>query len=300
MASKKSKAGPASASVPQAQPSTAMAAVGPDWKAILVRVGAVAAVLWVIAFIVPGTAGTWLKGGVGVLTVVAAGALVWFKRYITRTQQLGAILQNAASGADKEAAIKQIEQQFGTSDAQAAMAKAQLELQLNQIDAALATLSAIDLTRQMVPIADQVRAMRATIHLSRGEVKEARVLVDAFELGKQQDNKTRAMLVAVAAEAWARTGMAQKASDQLSLFNPEDPEYADLRVQMLRARAHVCIHRDDVRGAQNALQALAATNPFLMGMFAGQKHVHPLLEREARKLAEKAGAVQRQVQRVRR
>ena len=277
-----------------------MAAVGPDWQAILVRVGAVAAVLWVIAFIVPGTAGTWIKGGVGVLTVLAIGALIWFKRYITRTQQLGAILQNASSGADKEAAIKQIEQQFGTSDAQAAMAKAQLELQLNQIDAALATLSAIDLTRQMVPIADQVRAMRATIHLSRGEVKEARTLVDAFELGKQQDNKTRAMLVAVAAEAWARTGMAQKASDQLSLFNPEDPEYADLRVQMLRARAHVCIHRDDVRGAQNALQALAATNPFLMGMFAGQKHVHPLLEREARKLAEKAGAVQRQVQRVRR
>lgn len=277
-----------------------MAAVGPDWQAILVRVGAVAAVLWVIAFIVPGTAGTWIKGGVGVLTVLAIGALIWFKRYITRTQQLGAILQNASSGADKEAAIKQIEQQFGTSDAQAAMAKAQLELQLNQIDAALATLSAIDLTRQMVPIADQVRAMRATIHLSRGEVKEARTLVDAFELGKQQDNKTRAMLVAVAAEAWARTGMAQKASDQLSLFNPEDPEYADLRVQMLRARAHVCIHRDDVRGAQNALQALAATNPFLMGMFAGQKHVHPLLEREARKLAEKAGAVQRQVQRIRR
>ena len=277
-----------------------MAAVGPDWQAILVRVGAVAAVLWVIAFIVPGTAGTWIKGGVGVLTVLAIGALIWFKRYITRTQQLGAILQNASSGADKEAAIKQIEQQFGTSDAQAAMAKAQLELQLNQIDAALATLSAIDLTRQMVPIADQVRAMRATIHLSRGEVKEARTLVDAFELGKQQDNKTRAMLVAVAAEAWARTGMAQKASDQLSLFNPDDPEYADLRVQMLRARAHVCIHRDDVRGAQNALQALAATNPFLMGMFAGQKHVHPLLEREARKLAEKAGAVQRQVQRIRR
>jgi hypothetical protein len=300
MASKKSKAAPAATSALQAKPTTAMAAGGPDWKAILVRVGSVAAVLWVIAFIVPGTAGTWLKGGVGVLTILAAGALVWFKRYLTRTQQLGAILQNAASGAEKEAAIKQIEQQFGTSDAQAAMAKAQLELQLNQVDAALATLSAIDLSRQMVPIADQVRAMRATIHLSRGEVKEARPLVDAFELGKQQDNKTRAMLVAVAAEAWARTGMAQKASDQLSLFNPEDPEYADLRVQMLRARAHVCIHRDDVRGAQNALQALAATNPFLMGMFAGQKHVHPLLEREARKLAEKAGAVQRQVQRIRR
>lgn len=297
MASKKSKAGAAPASTPQAQPTTAMAAVGPDWKAILVRVGAVAAVVWVIALIVPGV---WPKVVAGVLTVLAAGALIWFQRYISRTQQLGAILQNAASGADKEAAIKQIEQQFGTSDAQAAMAKAQLELQLNQVDAALATLTAIDLSRQMVPIADQVRAMRATIHLSRGEVKEARSLVDAFELGKQQDNKTRAMLVAVAAEAWARTGMAQKASDQLSLFNPEDPEYADLRVQMLRARAHVCIHRDDVRGAQNALQALASTNPFLMGMFAGQKHVHPLLEREARKLAEKAGAVQRQVQRVRR
>ena len=212
----------------------------------------------------------------------------------------GAILQNATSSAEKEAAIKQIEAQFGTGDAQAAMAKAQLELQLNQIDTALATLAAIDLSRTMVPIADQVRAMRATIHLSRGEVKDARALVDAFDLAKQQDSKTRAMLVAVAAEAWARTGQAQKASDQLSLFNPDDPEYADLRVQILRARAHVCIHRDDVRGAQNALQSLAETNPYLMGMFAGQKHVHPLLEREARKIAERSGAVQRQVRQVRR
>jgi hypothetical protein len=297
MGSKKSKPQGSLPGNPAPKPSANVAAVGPDWKSILVRVGAVAAVVWVVALIIPGV---WPKAIAGVLTVAAAGALFWFQRYIGRTQALGAILQNAASNADKEAAIKQIESQFGTDDAQAAMAKAQLELQLNQVDAALATLTAIDLSRTMVPIADQVRAMRATIHLSRGDVKEARTLVDAFDLGKQQDTKTRAMLVAVAAEAWARTGQAQKAADQLGLFNPEDPEYADLRVQMLRARAHVCIHRDDVRGAQNALQALAATNPYLMGMFAGQKHVHPLLEREARKIAERSGAVQRQVRQVRR
>jgi hypothetical protein len=295
MAPKKSKGNGATASAPK--PSASIAAAAPDWKSILLRVGAVAVVLWVIALIVPGI---WPKVVAGVLTLAGIGALLWFQRYMARTQALGAILQGAATSADKEAAIKQIEQQFGTSDAQAAMAKAQLELQLNQIDQALTTLAGVDLSRQMVPIADQVRAMRATIHLSRGEVKEARELVDAFDFGKQQDTKTRAMLVAVAAEAWARTGQAQKAGDQLSLFNPEDPEYADLRVQMLRARAHVCIHRDDVRGAQNALNALAATNPYLMGMFAGQKHVHPMLEREARKIAERSGAVQRQVQRARR
>ncbi len=297
MGSKKSKPKGPPVSSPALKPGTNIAAIGPDWKSILVRVGGIAAVVWVIALIIPG----WVpKAVAGVLTVVALGGLFWFQRYIGRTQALGAILQNATSSAEKEAAIKQIEAQFGTGDAQAAMAKAQLELQLNQIDTALATLAAIDLSRTKVPIADQVRAMRATIHLSRGEVKDARALVDAFDLAKQQDSKTRAMLVAVAAEAWARTGQAQKASDQLSLFNPDDPEYADLRVQILRARAHVCIHRDDVRGAQNALQSLAETNPYLMGMFAGQKHVHPLLEREARKIAERSGAVQRQVRQVRR
>lgn len=297
MGSKKSKPKGPPVSSPALKPGTNIAAIGPDWKSILVRVGGIAAVVWVIALIIPG----WVpKAVAGVLTVVALGGLFWFQRYIGRTQALGAILQNATSSAEKEAAIKQIEAQFGTGDAQAAMAKAQLELQLSHVDTALATLAAIDLSRTMVPIADQVRAMRATIHLSRGEVKDARALVDAFDLGKQQDSKTRAMLVAVAAEAWARTGQAQKASDQLSLFNPDDPEYADLRVQILRARAHVCIHRDDVRGAQNALQSLAETNPYLMGMFAGQKHVHPLLEREARKIAERSGAVQRQVRQVRR
>ena len=302
MVSKKAKKGVAAGAAPTAAGPGDQGAkgtsVGPDWKAILLRVGGVAAIVWVVALVIPG----WIpKAVAGVLTAAAVGGLLWFNRYMARTKALGAILQNAGvAGADKEAAIRQIQSQFGTGDAQAAMAKAQLELQLNQVDNALATLSGVDLSRQMVPIADQVRAMRATIHLSRGEVKDARALVDAFDFGKQQDTKTRAMLVAVAAEAWARTGQAQKASDQLSLFDPEDAEYKELRVQLLRARAHVCVYRDDVRGAQHALNALAETNPFLMGMFAGQRHVHPILEREARKIAERSGAVKRQSKHMRR
>jgi hypothetical protein len=159
----------------------------------------------------------------------------------------------------------------------------------------VSTLESVDLAKQMVPVADQVRCTRATIHLQLGEIQEARALVDKMELGKQQDSKTRAMFAAVAGETWGRTGLAKKGVEVLELYNPEDPEYAEMRVQMWRARAFACAGAGDMKGASRALKKLIDVNPQLLGMFVGAKKIHPMLQQEAKQLLMRSGAVPRKI-----
>src|SRR5262245_15179961 len=61
-----------------------------DLKKLYLRVGAVAAIVWVIAIIVPG----WIpKAVAGALSVAAVVAIFWLHRYVQKTQKLGAILK---------------------------------------------------------------------------------------------------------------------------------------------------------------------------------------------------------------
>ena len=143
--------------------------------------------------------------------------------------------------------------------------------------------------------ADPVRATRAQLHLSRGEVSAARALADKLELGKQEDQKTRVMFATVAGEAWARSGAAKKAIETLELFTPDEPENAEARVQMWRARAFAYAATNGMKAVDRALKKLSDTNPHLLAMFIGQKKIHPLLERAAKQLLMRSGAVQRKM-----
>jgi hypothetical protein len=116
-----------------------------------------------------------------------------------------------------------------------------------------------------------------------------------MELGKQQEAKSRAMAAAVAGEAWARTGQGKKAVELLELYNPEDPDYAEMRVQMWRSRAFACAGAGDMKGATRALKKLAEINPQLLGMFVAAKKVHPMLQQEAKQLLLRSGAVPRKM-----
>jgi hypothetical protein len=275
-------------------PSDAMEKPPVDLRKAFVRVGAVVAVIWLIAI----ATAHWSIIPVivaGVLTVLAAGAAVWVVRYVNKSRELGALLRSAGEteGGRKDA-LRRLESDFKKGDVQATIARAQLEMQEDPRKA-LATLESIDLTRQMAPVADQVRCTRATIHLQLGELPEARTLVDKMELGKQQDVKTRAMFAAVAAETWGRTGQGKKASELLDVFNPEDPELSEMRIQMWRARAFAYAGVGDMKGAGRALRKLAEMSPQLLGMFVGAKKVHPMLQQEARQLLMRSGAVPRKM-----
>jgi len=265
-----------------------------DLKKIALRIGPVAAVVWLLALgfahwsIIPVIVAA-------VLTVVAAGAGVWFVAYVKKSRRLGALLRSANENEQgRQDALKELETGFKKGDVQAAIARAQLQMQEDP-RAGLATLEAIDLGKQLAPVADQVRCMRATIHLQLGELPEARALVDKMELGKQQDVKTRAMFAVVAAETWGRTGQAKKATELLEVFDPEDPDLGEMRVQMWRARAFAAAGAGDMRAASRALKKLAGINAQLLGMFIGAKKVHPMLQQEAKQLIMRSGAVPRKM-----
>lgn len=268
-----------------------------DLKKLYLRGGAVVALAWIIAFVVPASF-WWVKIVAAVLTVVAAGAAIWVKRYLDKTMAIGALLKGADTEEGRKQALARLESDFKKDDTTAVIAKAQLQMQEDP-RAALATLEAVNLEKVMAPIAAQVRAMRAMIHLTLGEIQEARALADKLDLGKQQEPKTRAMFATVASEAWARTGQAKKAVDTLELFNPEDDEMAEIRAQMWRARAFAYAGSNDMKGAARALKKLAEMNPHLLGMFVGQKKIHPLLEREAKQMVMRMGIVPRKMVRQR-
>jgi hypothetical protein len=265
-------------------------------KKIYLRIGIVVAVVWVIALIIPGSLVTWWipKAVAGVVTLVGAGVSLWLDRYVKKTMALGAILKGAESEEGRKAALEQIEAKFKKKDTQAVIAKAQLQMQ-DDPRAALATLEAVNLDKELGPIAGQIRAMRAMIHLTIGETQEARALADKLDLGKQQEPKTRVMFAAVASEAWARSGQGQKAVDTLDLFNPDAPDMGELRAQLWRSRAFAYAATNDTKGIARAVKKLAEINPHLLGMFVGQKKIHPLLEREAKQTVMRMGIVPRKM-----
>ena len=269
-----------------------------DFKKVFLRVGLVLAAVWIVAAVLAHWSVIPLVVA-GVLTLAAIGAGFWIVRYVNKSRELGAILRGAQDSVEgRHEALRKLETDYKKTDVQAAIARAQLEMQ-DDPRKALATLEAIDLAKQLGPVADQVRCTRASIHLQLGELTEAKALVDKMELGKQEDVKTRAMFAAVAAEAWGRTGQGKKAVELLEVFNPEDPELGEMRVQMWRARAFAYAGAGDMKGAGRALRKLADLNPQLLGMFIGAKKVHPMLQQEAKQILMRSGAVPRKMVRQR-
>lgn len=270
-----------------------------DMNKTYLRVAGVVALIWLAAGIARYAMGSPIGFIVaGVLTVAAIGVLIWLKSYFAKAEKLGALLSSADTDEGRKKALETLDSDFKKGDTQAVLAKAQLLMQENPREA-LAVLEAVNLDKQLAPVAAQVRAMRAMIHLTFGEVKEARSLADQLELGKQQEPKTRAMFAAVASEAWARTGEGQKAVDTLDLFNPEAPDMAEMKAQIWRARAFAFAAVNDMKGAGRALRKLAEINPHLLGMYVGQKRIHPMLEKEAKQIVQKMGVVPRKVVRQR-
>lgn len=265
-----------------------------DMNKLYVRAGAILAVGWVLAIIASSMSHTrWPLAVSGVVTVAVIGAGIWMIRYVKKSETLGAIMRGADTDAGRKEALKKLETDFKKGDVQATMARAQLELQEDP-KVALATLEGIDLAKQMTPVADQVRALRASIHLSLGEAQKARALADQLELGKQQEPKTRAMFAAVTGEAWARTGNGKKALEVLEIFDTEADDMGEMRIQILRARAFAYASTGDMKGAERVLKKLAETNVNLLAMFVGKK-IHPLLERAAKNILMRSGAAPRKM-----
>jgi hypothetical protein len=269
-------------------------------KAVALRLGVPLLVIWFIGAMIAGFANSPLVRGLSLgvpaaLTLAAGVLIVWVVRQAKKAQGVAGILSKAGESTEgRQAALAELESKYKGSDPTAIFARAQLLLQEDPRKA-LEVLETINLSKVMGSVADEARGQRAMIHLMLGEVPPARDLVDGIELARHQDARSRAMLAAVVAEAWARSGQAKRAVDTLSVFNPEDAELAQLKPQILRAQAYAFAHTDDMKSAQKALRKLGALDPRLLGGFVTKK-THPLLQREAKKLLEQSGMMQRKMQ----
>jgi tetratricopeptide (TPR) repeat protein len=256
------------------------------FKGLGLRVGLPLIGFWIIAIII---GKPWALAVMGVLTVAAGALVLWAIRFASKARAVADIVKNADSPQARKEALSRLETDFKKGDTAAIFAKAQLQLHEDP-RVALQTLEQVDLAKVMAPMADEARAQRAMIHLMLGEAERARQLVDAIDLSRHQQAKTRATLVTVIGEAWARTGQGKKALDTLSVFDPEDPEYGDLKAQLYRAFAFAYAAVNDTKGIRKALRKMLEINPQLLGGFLVKK-VHPLLEREAKEMLKRSGAV---------
>ena len=269
-------------------------------KSLGLRLGLPLLAIWIVGALIAGVVHSDAIQGIAlglpaVLTVAAAVLLGWAFRQARKAQGVAGILSKATTKDDRQAAIAELEAKYKGSDPTAIFARSQLLLQDGEPRKALAALETINLSKVMANVADEARGQRAMIHLMLDEVPPARDLVDGIQLSRHQDAKSRAMLAAIVAEAWARSGQAKRASDTLSVFDPDDAELAQLRPQLFRAQAYAFAHTDDLKSARRALRRLADQEPRLLGSFLGRK-THPLLQKEARKLLEQSGAVPRKMQ----
>lgn len=268
-------------------------------KALLTRLGIPLLAAWVLGGLIAGIAQSAVVRSIALavpalLTLGALGLVVWFVRQAKRAQGVASILSKVETKDERQAALAELDAKYKGNDPTAVFAKAQLLLQEDPRKA-LEALETINLNKVMGNVADEARGQRAMIHLMLGEVAPARDLADGIQLARHQDARSRAMLTAVVAEAWARSGQAKRALDTLSVIDADDKELVQLRPQLLRAQAYAFAHTDDLKAARRALRRLADQDPRLLMGFMTKK-THPLLQKEARKLLEQSGVVPRKMQ----
>src|SRR6185369_14810351 len=267
-------------------------------KGMVGRLAIPVVAVWLIGGLVAGFAQTTTVRVIALsipvlVTVLAVAVVIWALRQSKKAQGVASILSGVESAEDRKAALEKLDASYKQSDPTAVFARAQLEMQ-DDPKKALATLEKIDLTKVMGAVADETRAQRAMIHLTLGDIGPARQLVDNIDLSRHREPKTRAMLTAVCGEAWARTGNAKKSVETLTLIDPDDAVYEQLRPQLYRALAYAYAYTNDLKGMRRALKKLITVDVRLLGGFMA-KRSHPLLKKEAKILVEQSGAVPRKM-----
>ncbi len=263
-------------------------------RSLLTRLGLILAGVWILFGSVAGfvSSTTWRTVLIAIpvlLTGTAVFVVIWTLRQAKSARGVASILSGVDTDDDRKAALEKLDAGFKKGDTAAVFARAQLQLQEDP-RRALQTLESINLAKVMASVADEARGQRAMIHLTLGEVGQARQLADNIALNRHQDARTRAMLAAVVSEAWARSGDAKKANETLSLFDPEEAAFEQIRPQLYRARAFAAAHESDLPGMRRALRKLLSQDARLLGGFMTKKS-HPLLQKEAKKLLEQSGQV---------
>ncbi len=289
----------ASARERQAAAPDPLAALEP--KKLAIRVGIPLAIVWIIALVLNG----WIPKVVALVVTIGVAALIaWVMRYAQKSRAVANLVKTADTPEARKEAIQKLETEFDKDDTSALMARAQLEMQEDP-NKGLATLESIKLEKAMPPLADQVRAQRAMVHLMRGETEAAKELVDKIDLSRHKAANERAGIAAIVAEAWARNGQAKRAVELLETLDVNDEAFEEIKPQLLRSRAFAYAWTNDSKKMKATLRTLSGINMQYLSFFITKKKVpggvapkgvHPLLEKEAYEMFMKSGMAPRKVE----
>ncbi|MGD8606976.1 MAG: tetratricopeptide repeat protein [Myxococcales bacterium] len=269
-----------------------------NWK-VLGLIGLALAVVWVIAGILQPTIGYVGLIVAGVLTVVAAGFLLWVWRLTRKSADIAAILRGAKDKESRLAALEQLRarQSPGGKDAINAVAQAQLVAQEDPAEA-IRILEAIDIHKAPSVVQDDVRANLAMFYLVAGRARDARELANEIRLDRQPQARAKAMYAAVVAESFARTGDPEEARKLLETYDPKDKEYGQVAGMLLRAQVYTYTATKKRGRAREAMEELLEVDPNMVAAFI-QKGTRPELARLAKQVLSGAGALPKQKMRVR-
>jgi uncharacterized membrane protein len=274
-----------------AEPADALAQVQTPtmrWDIVGMIAAAVVAA-WVFAWMLIPYFGYWGVALVAVLTAAVVGFGIYAYRMATRQRELLAVLSQARDAEGRKAAIAQLEAK-GEGDAMATMARAQLVLQEDP-KAGLAILESIKLEKEAGPVQDEVRANLAFLYLSMGRPKDARPVAELIKLERFEralNPKTKAMYIAVMAEAFARTGKADEARKLLDICKADDPEFGEISFLLYRAQVYTFLATKNRGLMRKAMAALAAHDPNQLAPFLA-KTANMELQQAARECLGAAG-----------
>ena len=267
-------------------------------NALLTAAGAVG-VLWLMAALLSSVVMAVLAG---IVTVAAIAGYVWLRRTHARQRRVLDLLQSAQGSPEaRRAAVDSLTaDDKGNKDVLNRIARAQLEMQ-DDPDRALTTLEGLDLAKVPAVAADEVRVVRAQIYLYKGRLPEARAMADDIHLKNAQTSASRAMMVAMVAEAWARTGKHEAAWDLLEPVDPHSPDLAQVKWPLLFARVFAAYHCGKKERCRRDLEALMGDDINLLGRFVmpGQK-VHPELMKFAQAVVQTHPDVKRMAKQAQR
>lgn len=285
---KPKKLPPPTAAADAAQQAVAGAEVPTIKWGVVAQIALVVVIVWGMAVGGIPWVGYWGVGVAGVATAALIGFGIYAWRLVSRQRQLLDVLKAASEGEEgRQRALEELAAK-GTKDGMAALARANL-LMRDDPKQAQDILASIDLEKEPGPVQDEVRANLSFILLLQGRPKDARPYVDQLRLDRQTNPKGKAMYAAVMAETLARTGDPAEAKKLLETYKPDDPDYGEASLVLLRAQVYT-FHATKNRGLmRKALLELASRDPNQLGPFVQPKGVSPEIRTAALEALQGAG-----------
>jgi hypothetical protein len=220
------------------------------------------AALWLTAAM---TKSAWVLGIMGVLTLAAAGGLIWVYRLVKKQRAMVTLLQSAQGSPEaRKAALAQL--QGDDKDVLKMVARAQLEAQ-DDPKKAIATLEMLDLSKVPSTSQDDVRVLRAQLYLASGRLRDAANMADGINLGAAPNAQAKAMVTAIVGEAWARTGKADRALVILDDLKLDDAEMGQAAILARMAKVFAAFHAGKKDRAKKELEGLMKLDVNYLGRF---------------------------------